>query len=387
MMNRFLVNCTIATLVGMAMVGNVCALSMESGRLVVRLTEPDGTPITNAAVSVRTLARYALNAGGRESDYAVTSSSTDSNGVADVAFGFIVPDFTWTASSPSHYSAYDSRIPEVFPSVAEPSDYGHASTDSEEEGERLNVLRTLLGSGDMDGFCRLFEAKNVVYQTNILARTMVLYRRRTPVPMYMYGANRLRTALPVTTVEIETNGIAVAEYPSVGFDMKKGAFLPPFGGEDDDEVGEIADFTIHRYVVETNGVKTFYGAICFPNGGGAYVHAKTGNASFPSTYAADTNMTFMPRIDYQYHVSSNGTVSGRMLLGTNEYMVVRSRIETNSVGKVVGCNYSKIIGEMWVGEDLYFESSAFNANRNDPNLEADIRENLADGPGAETRWP
>ena len=40
------------------------ALTWHSGRLVVRLTEPDGTPITNAAVSVRTLARYALNAGG-----------------------------------------------------------------------------------------------------------------------------------------------------------------------------------------------------------------------------------------------------------------------------------------------------------------------------------
>ena len=59
-------------------------------------------------------------------------------------------------------------------------------------------------------------------------------------------------------------------------------------------------------------------------------------------------------------------------------MVLKTRVVTNEVGEVVNCNYSKIYGPMTVDRKMFFDTMMFNPTPNDPNLESDTRNNLAD---------
>ena len=175
--------------------------------------------------------------------------------------------------------------------------------------------------------------------------------------------------------------------------MKKCAVLPPHADPDDEEdglAGEMADFTITHNVVETNGVRTVFGTMDFAPGCGAYKCPLTGDESFPSTYAADRNAHYLAHIPYEYSLSiaDNRYVACRPLLGKDEYMVLRTRVVTNSMGEVTSCHYSKIVGGVWMQKRRFkFVSTVFNPRPGDSNLEADIETNLATGKGADARWP
>ena len=386
------VRSTIAMVVILNTAG-VQALTWHTGRLVVSLADKSGNPITNAVVSVKTLNKCYIGVGRHESDFDVTRRQSDTNGVADVTFRFWDPDFIWWVETPSHYSAFSGAKRECFDATIVPSDYVKFATNTVEGLRRFNELKALEEEGDLEGYYAKFEPKSVTYSSNVIYRAVSFYPKVRPSAMFMYDFSRY-LPLPRSSTSLPSNGVEIVSYPVAEYDLRKGAILPPHADPDDVEdgiAGETADFSVTRFVVETNGVRTVFGSMDFAPGCGAYRCGVTGDNSFPSLYEADTNAVYEAHVPFELSLSvvSNRYVVYRPLLREDEYMVLRTRAMTNSAGTVTSCHYSKIVGGILLHERdmLVLESSVFNPRPNDPNLEADIHENLADGPGAETRWP
>ena len=185
---------------------------------------------------------------------------------------------------------------------------------------------------------------------------------------------------------IVTNGMEVTQYRRTDLDMKECLLLPTIDNYIPGwhtRAGEVSDFHIERFSVTTNGVHTRYGWIEFAPGCGAYKRNTRDDPSFPTTYEADTNETFLTRIPFEYSSVTGQVVYAKNVLEGHEYMVLKTRVTTNEVGEITSCNYSKILGPMFVSDHWYprdhvsFQSMIFNPTPNDPNLEADLRSNLA----------
>lgn len=365
-----------------AIVALMCSLTVwalgwsrqTTGHLIVTCTDKEtGGPITNATVTVKTLNCLGPNAGVYESHYTKTSAMTDSNGVADVEFQFLVPDFEWEISTPSHYSWAVGIPDECFDAEIEPSDYEDIDESTPEGAAKVQQVRALHESEDWSALFRLFQPKSITCTNAVIRRSLSLMPKHNPQPMYVHDRVLDESILLPISKCLVTNNVELYEYPVVDVDMRKHSLLSPNGGKRNS--GEVSDFKVVRYSIVTNGVKTYFGSIEFAYGCGAYKRKKTDDKSFNTSYVADTNAVYLSRIPYEYHSVSGAYVDVQNLLDKDEYMVLRTRVATNETGEVVDCHYSKIIGEMWVGEDLYFEQSVFNPIPNDSNLEPG--ENLA----------
>ena len=221
----------------------------------------------------------------------------------------------------------------------------------------------------------------MTYTENVVYRSASLYPKHNPQPMYAYAPPD--KYLPIkdgATVSV-SNGVEITHYKPVDFDMKEDLFLPMI----DDYIrgwhapaGYISDFHLERFSITTNEVTNYYGWMEFASGCGAYIRKTTGDKSFPMTYEADTNETFLSRIPFEYHSVSGNVVHVKKLLADDEYMVLRTRVMTNSVGVVTNCNYSKILGPMTTDRRLKFKTMIFNPQPNDTNLECDLENNLAE---------
>ena len=368
-----------------------CMMALaHTGHLVVVLTDKEtGAPVTNATVTVKTRIRdnlgYTL-----QSDYSRTSARANSNGIANVEFQFYRPHFNWWVRSPTHY-CFEYRVgahDEHFGCVVEQSDYLNIDTNTVDGLARYNELKALHDSGDVIGYLSKFEPKSVTYTENTVYRSASFYPKHNPQPMYAYGDD-VRAYLSMRqTIEV-TNGVEIAHYKPEDFDMRSGCVIPDNPEEKryySDRVGEVSDFHIERFCVTTNGVRNFYGWIDFAPGCGAYIRKTTGDTSFPTTYEADTNAMFISRIPFEYHSVSGEcfrTIGG---VAEDEYMVLRTRVATNSLGVVTNCNYSKILGPMWIEGAVQFKHLVFNPRPNDPNLEFDQENNLAEDDGS-NRYP
>ena len=392
MMNK-MVSLVGASLVAGCMMVN--ARMAHTGHLIVSLTDREtGGPITNATVAVRCQTKFSLSH-TLESFFTTTTSRANSNGVANVAFQFYDPDFDWWVRSPTHY-CHMYRVGarnEWLGCVVEESDYLHIDTNTVQGLAMYNELVQLDIDNDYLGFVAKFNPKSVTYTNTVVVRSASFYPKHNPRPMYAYDdmdGPRLSTANPSPFV---TNGLEVARYKSVDFDMKEClvvSYDPNHDDEWDGPAGKIADFHIERFCVTTNGVKTTYGWIDFAPGCGAYKRSTTGDDSFPTTYKADTNAFFLSRIPFECSIVSGRTVYVERLLEKDEYMVLRTRVTTNDVGVVTNCNYSKILGPMTVTgprasfDKVKFKALIFNPTSNDPNLEYDLKNNLA--PRGDGSW-
>lgn len=347
----------------------VHARTARTGHLIVSLTDREtGEPITNAMVKVRVQTKRSI--GGHsapQSSFAISDSKADSHGVANVKFKFYYSDFDWWVRSPTHY-CHRYRLGarnEWLRGVIDESDYRNIDTNTVQGLAMYNELLQL--------------------DNNVVIRSASFYPKRNPRPMYAYGEN-YDLYLSMKTSAIVTNGMEVMRYAPVDFDMKEClpvSYDPNHDDSWDGPAGKVADFRIERFKVITNGVTTTYGWIEFAPGCGAYKRSTTGDDSFPTTYEADTNEVFVSRIPFECSSVSGKVVRIERILERGEYMVLRTRVATNDVGAVTSCNYSKILGPMFVSDHWYprdhvsFQSMIFNPEPNDPNLEADLRSNLA----------
>ena len=363
----------------------VHARTAHTGHLFVSLTDREtGGPITNATVTVRCQTKFSLSH-TLESFFTKTSAQSDSNGIAHVEFQFYDPDFSWHVDAPDHYNGIfgSGHGDEVFGCVVEESDYLHIDTNTVQGLAMYNELVNLYES-DYLGFLAKFNPKSVAFTNSVIHRSVCLTPKHNPQPMFAYGGREIRLPRrnPIT---IATNGLEVLKYAPVDFDMKECLIVSPEPDYDPflhGPSGKDSDFRVDLYRVTTNGVRTTYGWIVFAPGCGAYKRNTTGDPSFPTTYEADTNETFVSRIPFEYSSVSGRVVSVQSILGDNEYMVFRTRVSTNEVGIITSCNYSKILGPMSIEGSLYLTSLIFNPRPNDSKLEFDQDNNLVtDNPG------
>lgn len=371
--------------IGILLAGYMLANARPShtGHLYVTLTDREtGGPITNAMVTVRTQTQFNI---GRtlESDFTKTSAQTDANGVAHVQFQFYDDDFDWWVDAPSHFngrhgSGYGQ---EHFRSVVAESDYANIDTNTVEGLAKYNELSRLY-STDYMAYAAKFNPRSIAYPSNVVCRSVCLTPKHNPLPMYAYdgyAGDFLPMKNPAVVI---TNGLEVLKYKTVDFDMKDNLRLstkPNYIRGWDPPAGHVSDFRIERFALHTNGVETLFGWIEFAPGCGAYKRNTTGDPSFPTTYEADTNETFVSRIPFEYSSVSGKVVYAQSILGESEYMVLKTRVVTNAVGEVTSCNYSKILGPVFIDNRLWFKYMVFNPRPNDPNLEFDMENNLATG--------
>lgn len=375
----------VVMILSVLLLGSASARSFKTGHFIVTLTDKESNPITDATVYVKTLNRTGLGAGAYQGHYTTFSARTDTNGVADVSFQFLTSHFTWWLDTPSHHSEEVGFRSDHFVPTIVKSDYWSIDTNTVVGLLRYAELKALDAAGDYLAYAEKFEHKSVTYASNVVYKTMSFYRKRNSLPMYAYGSlNKIR--IPTTESLDDTRGYTLISYPRFEIDLEKCAILPPHNRRGD--VGVTSDFAIERYCVETNGIENFYGKMIFAPGCGAYKRAKTDDESFPSTYGADACAAFQNEFDF--HVvrdsSTKRVISWQGLLSSNEYMVIRSRMNVATTGETNGWHYSKVLGPIRLSTYLTFEQSVFNPEFNDTNLEFDVRQNLARSRG-ESRWP
>lgn len=363
----------------------VVARSFQTGHFIMTLTDKEARPITDATIYVKTLNRIGLTAGVYSSHYTTFSAQTDSNGVADVSFQFLTSHFTWWLDTPSHHSEEVGFQSDHFVPIIVKSDYWSTNTNTVEGFARYNELKALDESGNYLAYAEKFEHKSVTYLSNVVYKAMSFYPKVNPQPMYAYGEfNEIK--LPNSRTTIQTNGYSLTVFPRVAVDLELCELLPPHAASR--RSGRTSDMEIERYYVETNGVRNFFGRVVFNLGCGACKRVKTGDDSFPTTYAADVNSSY--EREFPFHivqdVATGETISCQQLLDRNEYWVIRTRKSVSDDGATNGWHYAKIQGIITIGDVLSFTQSVFNPRLNDTNLEFNVRENLA-GSRGQSRWP
>lgn len=150
-----------------------------------------------------------------------------------------------------------------------------------------------------------------------------------------------------------------------GYDLEIGDWVKPNG------LGEHADFSLdYHWVEDEEGVRCRGAVIFTEKGAGAYVASKSSCAAFPVAYEANTNFVYETSIPF---VCCNNPTTGvstyQNPLGSDEYMVIRSRVVLDEKGKIVKANYSQIHGPFAIGRYIEFKDSYFNPTVNDTNLE------------------
>ena len=347
-----------------------------TGHLIVTCIDKEtGGPITNATVTVKTLNCIGPNAGVYESHYTRTSAMTDSNGVADVEFEFLVPDFEWEISTPSHYSSAVGIPNECFDAEIVPSEYEDIDESTPEGAAKAQQVRALHESEDWLTLIRLLQPKSITCTNAVIRRSLSLMPKHNPQPMYVH--DRVldgSISLPTWTSSV-TNGVETREYPDVDVDIMQCSLLPPYGGKR--KCGEVSDFKLVRHSMVTNGIRIYSGYIQFAPGCGAYVRKRTDNEAYSSAYEADANAAYLSRIHFysKKDIASNKVVFVKRILDPDEYMVMRTRATLDDLGNPTNWCYSKFEGKIVINQSFGFERIVFNPRPNDPNLEPG--ENLA----------
>lgn len=323
---------------------------MRSGEISVTITDNEDRPVTNATLYVDTCVHYGIGY-VYDSDYHHYEARTDASGIASVKFDFRWSDIDWYVKTPEHHCDWDkSRFSERV-----------------EDGCKLKrVLKFLPKRNAAPMYCQGNSVNGWGSKHDYL---------RLPKKDFKFS---LGDTKPVKCKNVETNGSVVVEsFEPIGFDMKKGLFVRPWGGINGNPAGEVADFKIVRFHAKTSLTDVYYGWLEFPDGCGAYKMTNTTDRTFLKTYEADTNAVFVTRIPYEYYHDTNHWWETKTILSTNEYMVCRTRAQFDTAGAITNCNYSKVNGEVYIGREFYFDSLIFNPTPNDPNLEYDSDRNLA----------
>jgi hypothetical protein len=220
-----------------------------------------------------------------------------------------------------------------------------------------------------------------------------LYRKKNPQPMFAYTAEK---------------DISAPYWDGrFGFDLQCFDWLPPLGQ------GKVADFYYVRNFGENGATEEecdrrkiqrlfsfragekecpkagdIIGRIEFAQNCGAYIAKKTGNDNFPSTYGANKDAAFVEEFPIKIVAQKgNNWLHQAPVVGSDEYMVVRTRVVCNERGEIVSANYAKILGPLHFTIQVVVGESVFNPIPNDTNLEFDPEQNLYKGKKGRGRIP
>ncbi len=108
--------------------------------------------------------------------------------------------------------------------------------------------------------------------------------------------------------------------------------------------------------------------ISFPNSVDGFCRRTVNRTSgFCYDYAASTNEVYKKQLDFRFARVKN-SVTNRLCLAKDEYLIYRIRTRTNEYGQVIHANYGRI-GEGISQQIGLSIRSWFNVNNNDTNLE------------------
>jgi len=316
----------LTTLVGL---WGILSTGCASERLSVHVEDEIGLPVSNAVVQLVTMNKYIPFGSYKSKDFDHYESKTDDRGNAVVRFRCVNGCFDWGVVSSNHYP--------------------HAGGRGEFKGEDMLPLP----------YYRFDE-----HEKNV---STVLWSKRNPRPMVAW-CNRERRRTP--------QGMG-----RFGFDLKVFDWLPPHGH------GEKADFYYVQVKENAYSDGELVGKLEFEGEDGAYIGKKNGNASFPSVYEADAKATYK-KVFPSYGYGKAGRLLRTNFLTKDEYMVVRSRVEVDEQGRIMSAHYAKILGPFLAGNNYIVAAEVvFNPDRNDVNLEFDVRCNLNSRCGHESLLP
>lgn len=279
-----------------------------------------GCPISNAVVTVSTQKRLLFGYGSRPDHFLSVSNVTDQSGTAVLKFDCCTADFSCMASAEGYYSEYvrNGRF---------------SATEDSSLKMRFTSVSTNL---------------------NFILRKEIM-----PIPMYSHGA--------MLNLKIPGNG------DFVGYDLEMSDWVRPYGQ------GKTTDFEVSFCRAEENDCVRRVGKVRFlRQGSGAYVRKKAKSDGLVSAYHAETNAVFRQDFESLIYVNrrNNSENIVRDIIAEDEYMVLRTRTEVDSNGKIISANYSKIYGPVRIDRVFRFEQSSFNPTANDTNLEFDTGKNL-----------
>jgi len=320
-------------------------------------------PVSNATAMVRVVSKLKYNAGADSSDWSRYSSLTDTNGQAVVQFQcFYDGDYEWGVKADGYYCP--KMISSSFDGEGQDASPGHMALI---EAEKAKITAGTGGS-----WLRVIQLMNPSFTLHEHAATneVTLVRKRNPQPMYGRISTNSYWLKPLKSFDL-SDGVVSNTYPRVGFDLKEGEYLMPYG-----DGGEFADFWVEQYCIVSNDVKTYVGHIELAPGCGVYRAQKEERDLGPVCFNVDTNMVFTNRLDFAFSIRGWET-TGRTLASGNEYLVFHTRVTDNGNGQLTAGNYSLMEGLVEITGGISFRKLIFNPRPGDTNLEMDPRKNYA----------
>lgn len=303
------------------------ALFQRDSTARFKVLDFDGNPISNAVVRVNTFKKWIPGEGFGRDEMMDIDGITDTNGVASIVFLCKSMNFSYSVRAEGYYG----------------------------NGGRLGFARA--GSG--------FTLRQTQFETNLVVRLKPIVN---PTPMYVQDLKPYsgrHKSMPQKAL----SGVW-------GYDIKTGDWTEPYGkGKDVDFFVEYSyehffkDRVVDCALVFTNNVHD-----------GFYIAKSTGTR-FCSDYVANTNATYVKRLDFGSWGKKYKGNYATDLLDDNEYIVLRTRTKCDKDGRIASAHYAKIYGPICFNGGFAHNGSYFNPNENDPNLEADTKVNLLPGGG------
>ncbi len=336
----------------------------EDCTMTLYVRDDMGRPVSNATAMVYVVSVNRINAGSRSSDWAHYTALTDTNGMAVVQFKcFIDGAYEWGVKAAGYYC----------PNLKS----GSLDCDGEDASpENLALIeeeKAKIAAGTGGSWLRVLQLINPSFTLNEHTATneVTIVRKRNPQPMWERDSTNSRRLTPLASVDIG-NGVISNSYPRVGFDIKNGEYLMPYG-----DGGEFADFWVEQYSIVSNDVTTYIGYIEFSPGCGVYRAQRDGRELGPVCFGVDTNQVFTNRLNFMEVTRGSETMAERLLAAGNEYLVLHTRVTDNGEGQMSAGNYSMMEGPVWISGGIHFKDLIFNPRPGDTNLEMDTRKNYA----------
>ena len=328
----------------------------EDCTLTVRVIDEVGQPVSNATVEVGVISATGFNAGKHSSDYTYYSAQTDENGVANVDFKcFGDGAYEWYVVKDDCYCPGLQR-----------ASFDAVGRDCSPEAEvAINTEKAKIAAGTGGSWLRVLELMDPSFTLLEHAATneISVVRMRNPVKLERRSGTNSWRLKPSASVEL-SDGVISNSYPRVGFDLRIGEYLMPYG-----DGGEYPDFWVEQYSIETNGVKTFVGHIELPAGCGVYRAKKESRKLGPVCFGVDTNQVFTNRLDFSISYRGKTEVFSASLAEYDEYLVFHTRVTNNGSDQMSAGNYSMMEGPAEISGGIDFKKILFNPRPGETNLE------------------
>lgn len=338
-----------------ATVGLLCHGS-EDCTMTLYVRDELGQPVSNATAMVCVVSKAGFNAGAHSSDWTDYTALTDTNGMAVVQFKcFLDGAYMWGVDIDGYYC----------PNLKSGSLDCEGQDASPENMALIEEEKAKIASGNGGSWMRVLQLINPSFtlKEHTATNEVTIVRKRNPQRMRERTWTNSRSLKPLASVDIG-NGMISNSYPRVGFDIKVGEYLMPYG-----DGGKFSDFWVEQYSIVSNDVETYVGHIELPPGCGVYRAKKDGRELGPICFGVDTNQVFTNRLDFTRSFRGGDQMSITALARGDEYLVFHTRVVDNGDGQMSPGYYSMMEGPVVISGGIYFKRTIRNPRPGDMNLE------------------